>query len=439
MVYLPHWPIPYSLGKREIDYEMVFERMNEVLKRLGNPHENLPPTIHVTGTNGKGSVIAFIAAILRSANFKVDVYSSPHLINCNERIVINGEKISDSLLYQIMEEARIASQETALSFFEGFTIGSMIAFSKYSTSDILLIEVGMGARIDPTNIIKNKLCSVITPISLDHCEYLGDDVGKIALEKSYIIKANTPVVIGPQPTLSKKIIEIIAKDQNAPLHKYEDDFKIEIDEETEKFDFLFNCNEFKDIIKPRLLGKHQYINASIAIATCLSAGIPITLENINFGMQNVDWPSRIEKINNGLSKIIKNYPSEIFIDGAHNLSGANSLAIWLQDEINSDKRNNIKKENYIIVGFSKNKCKKEFLAKFRDISTQVISTRVNGEPIPEEPSTISKIGSEISMTIPYFEDLLEIFNYINNITRSPCRIVICGSLHLARDVKKYGG
>lgn len=156
MVYLPHWPIPATLGKRQIDYETVFERMSIVLERLGNPHQKLPPVIHVAGTNGKGSAVSLIAEIFKQSGYKAHIYTSPHLHDCNERIVLAGEKISDNFLFEIMEEVRIAAEDVPLTFMESFTIGAFLAFSKVP-ADIAVIECGMGGRIDATNIIEKKI------------------------------------------------------------------------------------------------------------------------------------------------------------------------------------------------------------------------------------------------------------------------------------------
>jgi dihydrofolate synthase/folylpolyglutamate synthase len=164
MVYLPHWPIPATLGKREIDYESVFERMAVVLERLDNPQQKLPPVIHVSGTNGKGSAVSLIAKIFSCAGYKTHIYTSPHLHDCNERIVLAGEKISDSFLYEIMEEVRIATGEIPLTFMEAFTIGAFLAFSR-DPADVLVVECGMGGRIDITNIISQKIATILTSIS----------------------------------------------------------------------------------------------------------------------------------------------------------------------------------------------------------------------------------------------------------------------------------
>ena len=201
MVYLPHWPIPSTLGRRQVYYETFFERMETVLKKLNNPHQKLPPVIHVAGTNGKGSAVSLISKILTYA----------------------GYKTSDSFLFEVMEETRIhAAQEpqiTPLTFMEAFTIGAFLAFSKVP-ADVLIIECGMGGRIDSTNILEKKLATVLMPISFDHVEYLGNSIERIALEKSMIMRPNTPLIVSSQPKKAREIIEILAHDQNILTYFY---------------------------------------------------------------------------------------------------------------------------------------------------------------------------------------------------------------------------
>lgn len=431
MTYLPHWPIPSTFGKRDINYETVFLRMEEVLQKLGNPQHKLPPAVHVTGTNGKGSTIAFLASILEASGLRVHIYTSPHLHDCNERIVLAGEKISDNFLFEVMEEARIASNQTPLTFFEGFTIGAFLAFAKVP-ADVVLIESGMGARIDATNIIEKKLATIITPISFDHTEYLGDSIAKIAFEKAHIIRPQTPLIIGPQPKEAQEIIEIIARDQDAKIIRYDQEFSLILDEENKTFDFEYLENQLCDLPLPSLLGEHQYINASIAIATALTLPFKIEKKHIELGLTKAYWPSRLEKINNNLTKILKNPLSEIFIDGAHNQAGAFALARFLNNKKPDEK-------TFIICGFTKNKCKKEFLKNFVNVVDGAIAVRVDGEPNPEEADVICKIAAEVGLKMNPCEDLLDAIYYLNKMAEDfACKIIICGSLHLARDVKKFG-
>ncbi len=432
MVYLPHWPIPSTLGKRQIDYETVFERMSGVLEKLGNPHQKLPPIIHVAGTNGKGSTVSLIAKIYSCAGYKTHIYTSPHLHECNERIILNNEKISDNFLFEIMEETRIAANQTPLTFMESFTIGAFLAFSKV-TADLLIVECGMGGRIDATNIIDKKLATVITPISFDHVEYLGNSIERIALEKAMIIRSDSPLIVASQPNAAKNIIKILAEDQKIPAFFYDQDFSVLMDEENGEFDLEFQKTIIKNLPKPALPGSHQYINFATAITTTLvlKEKFFINEKNIKQAIKSVYWPSRLEKIENNLNKILEN--SEIWIDGAHNEAGAFALARWIDIENKKDK-----KRNFIIVGFSRNKCKKEFLEKFKDIA-EIIAVRVDGEPYPEKSEVISQIGKLNNIDIFPAGDLLDAFYHIKKIYNAQTsRVVICGSLHLARDVKKYG-
>ncbi len=432
-MYLPHWPIPSSFGKREINYETVFFRMQEVLSRLGNPHLRLPEVVHVTGTNGKGSTIAFLAAILQAKGLRTHIYTSPHLHNCNERIILDGEKISDIFLFEVMEEARIAAASTSLTFFEGFTIGAFLAFAK-TPADILLLETGMGARIDATNIIKQKLATIITPISFDHTEYLGNSIAQIAMEKAHIIRPQTPTIIGPQPRQAMEIINIVAKDQNAKTICYDKEFSILLDEENKAFDMKYFEDGICNLPSPILAGEHQYINAATAIACALTLPFNISQNHIEQGLRSAKWPSRLEKIGGNLTKTLKNPQSEILIDGAHNQAGAFAIARFLATK----KEENPLIKNFIICGFSKNKCKKEFLENFINIAEEVCAVRVDGEPNPEDAEIIAKIGKEIGLKIETHIDLFEAIFYLQkNYGDAPCHIIICGSLHLARDVKKF--
>jgi dihydrofolate synthase/folylpolyglutamate synthase len=431
MVYLPHWPIPSTLGKRQINYETVFERMEIVLQKLGNPQKKLPPVIHVSGTNGKGSAVSLIAQIFSCAGYKTHIYTSPHLHECNERIILQGEKISDSFLFEVMEETRIASDQIPLTFMESFTIGAFLAFSKVP-ADVLIVECGMGGRIDATNIIEKKLANVIMPISFDHTEYLGNSIERIALEKAMIMRPNAPLIVASQPKKAREIIELLASDQNISTYFYDQDFEILVDEESGEFDLRFGDEVFKNLPKPSLQGQHQYINFATAIATALALRqeFKINLTHIKQAIASVHWPSRLEKIENNLNKIFQNnLENELLIDGAHNEAGAFALARFIAEQP--------LKKTFVIAGFSRDKCKKEFLEKFKNLA-EIVAVRVDGEPYPEESETISKIGAEIDMKIFAAEDLLEALFYISKLTTSePCRVIICGSLHLARDVKKF--
>lgn len=433
MVYLPHWPIPSTFGGAQIDYETVFERCFPVLEKLNNPHLKLPPIIHIAGTNGKGSSAALMAEIFTQSNYRAHLYTSPHLHNCNERIILAGKKISDAFLFEVIEETRLAAEKTkaVLTFMEGFTLAAFLAFSKIK-ADVLILECGMGGRIDITNIFAKKLLTLITPISFDHTEYLGKNIERIALEKAMIMRPNTPLIVSAQSLEAKKIIKILAADQKISAFFYDEDFEILADEETGNFDFKFAEKIINNLPKPALEGSHQYVNFACVLAavTILQNNFSISEAAIKKAISTLLWPSRMQKINNSLNKILENSESEIILDGAHNPSGAMSVANFLKEK--SDK-----KLNFVICGFSRGKCKKDFLKQFDGVA-KIIAIRVNGEPYPEEAQIIAQIGSEIGLEIPAFEDLADAIFYIKNLAEKKLvRIVICGSLHLARDVKKF--
>jgi dihydrofolate synthase/folylpolyglutamate synthase len=425
MVYLPHWPIPSKNTFTDFD----LNRIRSILQKLDNPQNKLPPVIHVAGTNGKGSVIAFFASILVAAGYKTHIYTSPHLHHVNERIVIAGNAIDDGYLYEILEEIRSKSEGVFPSLFEGLTIASILAFSR-NQADICLIETGMGGRVDATNIIDNKILTIITSISLDHTEFLGNNLAAIAAEKSYIMRKNIPAIIAPQDREAGAMLEIRALEIDAPLIHAEDNFNFKINSD-KSFDFFYKNIILEKLPQPGLEGNHQYLNAALAIAGILTIkNFKINEEQIAQGLKQVKWPSRIEKINNNLNKLLKNKESEIWIDGAHNTGGAFVLANWIKSK-NDDKL------NYLITGFTKNKSKTEFFQPFKNIINYICAVRVEGEPNPENSDIIKTKIKEAEIIAEEQDDLIDAINFLVNLNPDkPCRIVITGSLYLARDVKK---
>lgn len=398
--------------------------MEEVLSRLGNPHLKLPKVIHIAGTNGKGSTAATIAKILSTHSQKVGLYTSPHIHQCNERIIINQEQIDDTSLYQVLEETRIAAENTPLTFMEGFTIGALLAFSR-SNLDFLVMECGMGGRIDATNIVKDKALTIITPISFDHQEYLGDNIERIAVEKAIIIRPNTPLICSAQSQEAKNIIKTLAGDQKILAYYYDEDFTISKNKKR-SFNFHFYNVDLLDLPLPSLIGHHQYINFATALAASVVLNEQYALDldqnKIETAIQNVKWPGRLERF---FYKDF-NQESELWLDGAHNISGAFALASWIRDQKDFP-------EKFIIVGFSRDKCKKEFLAQFDGVG-EIIAVRVGGEPFPEKVENILKVANSAQIKITPKENLYQALRYISN-SKSKSLVTICGSLHLARDLK----
>ncbi|MES2677916.1 MAG: Mur ligase family protein [Pseudomonadota bacterium] len=407
MVYLPHFPIP---NKNSISNNSP-EKLRKILLKLGNPQDQLPPTIHIAGTNGKGSTAAFLASIFQAANYKTHIYTSPHLHHCNERIVVANNQIDDGYLYEMLEEIRITAGEINLTLFEGLTLAAILAFSK-NPADICIIETGMGGRVDATNVIDKKIATILTAISFDHQEFLGNNLFAIACEKSHIMRPNIPCIIAPQ---NQEIITAIEQ-RSAEISNQ-----------------LIYLDNDLPIPKPALEGAHQYVNAALAITTINNiSGFKISQTDINNGLKNVKWSSRLEKLNHSLLKP----DDELWIDGAHNQAGFEVLANWISEKIADDETKKPKR-NYLITGFSKNKSKPEFFLPFKDIIDFICTVRVAGEPNAEQAEVIlEKILEAGIEEVKNEDDLFDAINFLVNLdSENPCRIIICGSLYLARDVR----
>lgn len=321
MVFMPHWP--KILGVPQI--KLGLDRILEVLARLDNPQDKLPPVIHVAGTNGKGSTIAFMRSILESAGLKVHCYTSPHLLEFNERITIAGENISDDYLKQTMEVCRIATDTTPITFFEGTTIGAFYAFSQ-KPADVVLLETGLGGRLDATNVVKKPIATVITTISLDHIEYLGPTIELIAGEKAGIIKEGSDCIISLQTPEAFNVLQNVCDVKNSQSHAFEYDWIVE---KTTENKMHFKSEDFEIITPlPNLIGEHQIINSANAIATLKKIDkFNISNQNIIDGITNAKWPARMQKITSGFVKEKLKPTQEFWLDGAHNDAAAYAFII----------------------------------------------------------------------------------------------------------------
>lgn len=426
MVRMPHWPRP--LGFRPQDFTL--DRISNLLNSLGNPEKRLPPVIHVAGTNGKGSTIAFINHIMKAAGYKVHTYTSPHLTNFNERITLVGKQISDRELYKILEECRVAAEKVniPITFFEGTTAAALLAFSRIK-SDILLIEVGMGGRLDATNVIDNPLLTIITSISLEHTEYLGPTVEIIAGEKAGIIKPNVTCTIAPQQDSVMRVLEFYSSQNKSPLYRggYEWTCK-----QYDSHSILFQSSvQSLHLPLPSLRGTHQITNAGNAIAACsiLSGkhNYNIDYEHIAFGIKNTYWPARLEHVKSG--QLIDMLPDgwKLFLDGAHNPSGAQVLSEWIE--------NNFEKGIYIIFGITKDKDIEEFLKYIKPHVRLLCAVCVKSEPRSQNAKFIEEKALAVGINSMACDSLSDaISKILNEATCSETEnIVVCGSLFLAAD------
>ncbi len=388
----------------------------ELLKKFGNPHLNLPPVIHVAGTNGKGSIIAMLRSILEAAGLKVHCYTSPHLVNVNERIYLAGKNIDNEYLEDLIDKALKYNSSSPLSFFE---ITTALAFKAFSDipADILLLEVGMGGRLDCTNVINHPIATIINRISLDHMEFLGDNVIKIAKEKAGIMKDKVPCIIGYQGDDEIiKMLNICAISSNAA--PYINGKQWDIKQINNSMIFSYDGKEY-EFPPPALLGAHQVQNAGVAIATIftISDKINITHEAISAGLKSVHWLGRLQKIH------LDNLNAEIWLDCGHNDSAGEALAAQIKQW---------EKPIHLIMGMLE---KKDATAFLKPLLTHISALHI--VPISSEPDSKSKDDiKDIPIKIYDHDHFSTAIKFISS-NNPTSKILIAGSVYLAGEVLKY--
>ena len=303
--------------------DLSLDRVARLLAALGHPEQRLPPTIHVAGTNGKGSAIAFLRACLEAAGHRVHVYTSPHLVRFHERIRLTGKLIDEQALAALLEECETANNGAPITFFEITTAAALLAFAR-APADYFLCEVGLGGRFDATNVIDRPAATVVTAISLDHQHFLGETVAKIAFEKAGILKSGVPAVIGPQTAEAVSVLEARAKELGTPLYRCGREWSAA---RAVDGTLLYDGKRIYELPPPGLLGDHQYENAGAALATleCLT-DLALDEKALARGMQNVEWPARLQRLAAG--PLVDSLPpgAELWLDGAHNAAGGAALA-----------------------------------------------------------------------------------------------------------------
>lgn len=412
---------------------MGLERVFEALEILGNPQHNLPPVLHFAGTNGKGSTIAFTKQILNEAGYKCHVYTSPHLIKLNERIVLADKEISDDDLQAVIAEVDKKCKSLNLTYFEATTLAGFLAFSRCK-ADFLLLETGMGGRLDATNVMGQNgnpkpLATILTSVSYDHIEFLGDKIEQIAFEKANILKKGAVSIMSRQAfSKAEETIRDFANKNSTKLKCYGGSYKIMLKEDGS---FEYREGRYKlPLSKPALLGEHQYYNAATAIALVreLIEQYKITEENIISGIKNAYWPARIQSIKQGIFKDSLNADDEIYLDGSHNKDGAEKLAKFAFS-IKGDKK--------LILIFSMllRKNPRLYLSKFENIADELIYVQTTGEESHEygKIEDISKMFGIKSQNAENLKEVTEILNKDN----SQKLVITTGSLYFAGEVLDF--
>ena len=399
--------------------DLSLDRLVKLLKKLDNPEKDLPPIIHIAGTNGKGSTLSYIFHILREHNLKVHAYISPHLRYFNERIILSNKEIKTNKLKKALEFVKKINANKPITFFEITTAAAFFLFSK-EKADFLILETGLGGRLDATNIIQNSLISIITPIGIDHQEYLGRNIIKITNEKLGIIKKNSNVIIAKQKSIVNSHIlkKINSNKQN--LNFYNKEFYI-LNKKNNTFAIKYK-NKIINYNKPKLIGEHQLENATTAIASVLKLkelGYKFTNKNINKGIIKTKWPGRLEV--GSMNKI------KVYLDGAHNIDGATQILKYFKEK---------KVKIWIMVGMLKNKDLYGFLKKIKPILSGVIAISIPNEKNSFTPEEIKRACDKLNLISFSQPSILKANNFLLKKIK-PKSILITGSLYLIGKVRKY--
>jgi dihydrofolate synthase/folylpolyglutamate synthase len=414
--------------------DLSLDRVWPVLAALGHPEKRLPPVIHVAGTNGKGSTIAFMRAMLEAAGARVHVYTSPNLVRMNERYRIGrpggGMLVSDAELVAALAACERANGDKPITVFEIETAAAFLLFAEHP-ADALLLEVGLGGRYDATNVVPSPVASVITSISMDHMDFLGDTLEKIAGEKAAIMRRGVPAVIARQTEGPLSVIVQRAEEIGAPLHVAGQDWVA--GEERGRLTFQ-DQHGLLDLPAPRLYGRHQIDNAGTAIAALRAAGFRLPAAACEAGLVKVEWPARMQRLAVGDLVALAPPGSEVWLDGGHNPDGGRMVAAALAD---LDER--VSRPVVLIVGMRPGKDIGGFLRNFVGLARRLIAVPIGHEE-GVAPAVLAETARAIGIPADACESLEAALDHVAALDLDPPpRILITGSLYLAGDVLAANG
>ena len=405
--------------------DLGLDRTFKILEALGNPHHHLPSTIHLAGTNGKGSTAAFLGAMAEQAGLSVHVYSSPHLCRFHERIRLAGRLINDDALIAVLEEVETANAGDPITFYEVTTAAAFLAFSR-TEADLLILETGLGGELDSTNVLRSPAATILTPIDRDHEQFLGSDLAEIARTKSGIMRKDTPCISAQQQPIIADMIMQCAASADAPLtvvqtphvNELTGSFTIEIDSKN------YTCPA------PSLYGAHQIQNASLALTALVktqqSGKLSINIEQALSGIATASWPGRIQHLQTG--SLAKTLPmQEFWLDGAHNAHGAAALVESLS-KLSHHKWS-------LVVGLLNTRPPEAFFEQLKPIAAEIHAIEIPNQPASltaEQVATAAKDVGLKAMPHPNLDTALMQMEDIHP-------VAICGSLYLAGHVLEKNG
>jgi dihydrofolate synthase/folylpolyglutamate synthase len=398
--------------------DLQLDRQYRLLEELGNPQSKLPPVIHVAGTNGKGSTIAYLRAFLESAGKRVHVFTSPHLVRFNERIRLAGKLVGSRLLNETLEEVERINAGQPITQFEITTSAALKLFAE-TPADFLLLEVGMGGTWDSTNVVAKPHGVIITPVDIDHQSYLGKTVGEIAVNKAGILKRGSPAVIGRQRDEGLKVIErAAAKLGVRPLvmGQHFEGF-------AQNGRLIYQDEDgLLDLPPPALYGAHQFENAALSIAAARHFMLPVTTGDIERGLRTVDWPARITRLKGRLTDL-QSAGQELWLDGAHNAHGAAALASALADMDRARPAPLV-----LILGMMNTRSPADFLAPFQGRVAKVFAVTIPGEPNAHPASLVAAETAKAGFDVEVMRSITGAVAAAAAIDKA--RVLICGSLYL---------
>lgn len=410
-------------------YDLSLDRIARLLDRLGNPHRNLPPVLHIAGTNGKGSAAAFSRALLEESGYRVHVHTSPHLVNWHERFRLAGKLVDDTLLARTIRRVAEANQGETITIFEILTGVMFVLFAEHP-ADAAIVEVGLGGRFDATNIIDRPAATLIMPISLDHQSHLGDRIEMIAAEKAGIIKKGIPVVIGAQESgHAREVLVDTAERLGCPTWIYGQDFLAY----EENGQLIYQDEQgLMDLSLPRLAGRHQLANAAAAITAVRAAGFAVEAPAANRAMSSVVWPGRMQRLPHGRLSELGPEGTEIWIDGGHNPGAGAVIAETLAALEEKNPR-----PLFLITGMINTKDPTGYFRAFEDMARHVFAVPVKGTDAGIAPEELMARADEAGLSaepINSVDNALKLLRDTWDDSEPAPRILIGGSLYLVGDV-----
>lgn len=407
--------------------DLSLERLNLLLADLDYPHRRLPPVIHVAGTNGKGSTIAYLRAMLEAAGKSVHVYTSPHLVRFNERIRLAGKLVSTRRLNAVLERVEAVNAGRPITYFEVTTAAAFVLFAE-SKADYLLLEVGMGGTYDTTNVVDHPLGVIITPVDLDHMAFLGNTIGKIAVEKANIMKRGSPAVIARQADEGLVSIQRVAAKLGVTPFVGGQDF----DAYAQDGRLVYQDEDgLLDLPPPKLIGNHQFENAGVAIAAIRHFGLPVDEAAIAKGLANVVWPARLSPVQGKLRDLL-GPGAELWLDGGHNAHGTRALSQALSDMNRARPAPLV-----LILGMMNTRSPADVLAPFAGMAERIITLTIPGESNAHDAAFIAAEAHKSGFNATPAKTIEAALKLAAGTANA--RVVISGSLYLAGQVLLKNG